>query len=71
MSTSEEQHPGEPGWVTLADGIRFSRRWLDRHTPSLQEAWQRADTEPARRAVVARILRAAADIESEQPIASL
>ena len=68
---SETERPDEAGWVTLADGIRFSRRWLDRHTSSLHQAWRRADTEPARRAVVTRILRAAADIESEQPNASL
>lgn len=65
MSERDQPRPGDPGWVTLADGIRFSHRWLAENTPALHQAWQRADTLQRRRELVTRILRAAADAESE------
>ncbi|MGI8681635.1 MAG: hypothetical protein ACR2JO_05800 [Mycobacteriales bacterium] len=62
MSTTD---PGVPGWVPLIEGIQFRRGWLTVHTPDLYAAWVRADGPRERTSVAARILRAAADIESE------
>jgi hypothetical protein len=52
-------------WMSLLDGVRVSRRWMTRHTPDLLAAWCDAPTAEHRRAIAARILQAAADLESE------
>jgi len=65
MSTPHRQQPDDSGWVSLEEGIRFSHRWLVERTPRLHEALQRARDEEQRRAIALRILRAAADSESE------
>jgi len=62
MSTTE---PGVPGWVQLTERIQFSHGWLAAHAPDLYAAWARADGPRERRSVAARILQAAADVESE------
>jgi hypothetical protein len=67
MSTPHRQQPDESGWVSLEEGIPFSRRWLAERTPRLHKALQRARDEEQRRAIALRILRAAADAESETP----
>jgi hypothetical protein len=51
--------------VSLADGVRVSRRWMTRHTPQLQAAWCAAPSALQRRRIAARILQVAADLESE------
>ncbi len=56
---------GRGDWVSLVDGVRVSRRWMTRHTPQLLAAWCAARSPSQRRAVAARILQAAADLESE------
>ncbi len=56
---------GRGDWVSLVDGVRVSRRWMTRHTPQLLAAWCAARSATQRRAVAARILQAAADLESE------
>jgi hypothetical protein len=56
---------GRGDWVSLVDGVRVSRRWMTRHTPRLLAAWCDATSGEERRAVAARILQAAADLESE------
>ena len=52
-------------WMSLLDGVRVSRRWMTRHTPQLLTAWCDAPTDEHRRAIAARILQIAADMESE------
>jgi hypothetical protein len=52
-------------WMSLLDGVRVSRRWMTRHTPQLLAAWCDALTAERRRAIAARILQIAADLESE------
>jgi hypothetical protein len=56
---------GRGDWMSLLDGVRVSRRWMTRHTPQLLAAWCDAPTAQHRRAIVARILQIAADLESE------
>ena len=51
--------------MTLLDGVRVSRRWMTRQTPQLLAAWCHAPTAEHRRAIAARILQIAADLESE------
>jgi hypothetical protein len=63
MSRSAAHSRGD--WVSLLDGVRVSRRWMTRHTPDLLAAWCDADTPERRRLIAARILQAAADLESE------
>ena len=52
-------------WMSLLDGVRVSRRWMTRHTAQLLAAWCDAPTAEHRRAIAARILQIAADLESE------
>lgn len=56
---------GRGDWMSLLDGVRVSRRWMTRHTPQLLAAWCDAPTAEHRRAIAARILQIAADLESE------
>ena len=56
---------GRGDWMSLLDGVRVSRRWMTRHTPQLLAAWCDAHTAEHRRAIAARILQIAADVESE------
>ncbi|NEK87922.1 hypothetical protein GCU60_19465 [Blastococcus saxobsidens] len=56
---------GRGDWMSLLDGVRISRCWMTRHTPQLLAAWCDAPTAEHRRAVAARILQIAADLESE------
>lgn len=56
---------GRGDWMSLLDGVRVSRRWMTRHTPQLLTAWCDAPTAKRRRALAARILQIAADLESE------
>lgn len=65
MSAPFRHQPDETAWVSLHAGIRFSHRWLAERTPRLHEAWQRARDEEQRRAIALRILRVAANVESE------
>lgn len=65
MTNPTRPYPDQAGWITLEAGIQFSHRWLDERTPRLHAAWQRARDDEQRRAIAARILRAAADSESE------
>jgi len=62
MNTTE---PGVPGWVHLTEGIQFSHGWLAVHAPDLYAAWVRGDGPRERTSVAARILQAAADVESD------
>jgi hypothetical protein len=63
MSPSAAHDRGD--WMSLLDGVRVSRRWMTRHTPQLLAAWCDAETPERRRAIAARILQIAADLESE------
>lgn len=56
---------GRGDWMSLLDGVRISRGWMTRHTPQLLTAWCDAPTAGHRRAIAARILQIAADLESE------
>ncbi len=56
---------GRGDWMSLLDGVRVSRHWMTRHTPQLLAAWCDAPTAEHRRAIAARILQIAADLESE------
>src|SRR3954452_15726614 len=65
MSATSRPRPGRGDWVTLIDGVRVSRAWMTRHTPRLLAAWCDAPSSGQRRAIAARILQIAADLESE------
>ena len=56
---------GRGDWVSLIDGVRVNRAWMNRHTPQLLADWCDARTPEARAAVAARILQIAAELESE------
>src|SRR4051812_24615843 len=56
---------GRGDWMSLLGGVGVSRRWVTPHTPQLPAAWCDAPTAERRRAIAARILQIAADLESE------
>ena len=65
MSGEPRAPLGRGDWVTLIDGVRVSRTWMARHTPHLLAAWDDAPPPEERRAVAARILQIASELESE------
>jgi hypothetical protein len=56
---------GSLGWVTLEDGVAFSRAWLTSNTPGLFAAWERSQSQQQR--LAAQIQQAAAIAESAEP----
>src|SRR5690349_15617629 len=63
MSRTSGDRRGD--WVTLLGGVRVSCRWMSQHTPQLLAAWCDAESAARRRAIAARILQVAAELESE------
>ena len=64
MSTPQQHSSAGLGWVTLDDGVAYSRAWLTTNTPGLFAAWGRAQTEQQRQRLVAEIQQVAAAVES-------
>ena len=65
MSTPPQQRSSAGlGWVTLDDGVVYSRAWLTTNTPGLFAAWGRAQTQQQRQRLVAEIQQVAAAMES-------